>query len=76
MSGMFAPKRSKQDDSNLLAAIRELYSRLPETRTLEPCKLQHTLWLLRYTDDLAPEAEVAAAIEVARGDFDPEGAAV
>jgi hypothetical protein len=72
---MFAPKRSIQDDSNLLAAIRELYSRLPETRTLEPYELQGTLWLLGYTDDLAPEAEIAAAVEVARGDFDPEGAA-
>jgi hypothetical protein len=70
-----APQRSIQDDSNLLAEIRELYSRLPETRTLEPYELQGTLWLLRYTDGPAPEAEIAAAVEVARGDFDPEGAA-
>ena len=28
--------------------------------------------LLRYTDNLAPEAEIAAAVEAARGDFDPE----
>jgi hypothetical protein len=74
-SRMFAPNRSIQDDSNLLAAIRELYSRLPESRYLEPYELQSTLWLLRYTDDLAPEAEIAAAVEVARGDFDPEGEA-
>jgi hypothetical protein len=72
---MIAPQRSIQDDSNLLALIRELYSRLPETRTLEPYELQGTLWLLRYTGDLAPEAEIAAAVEVARTDFDPEGAA-
>jgi hypothetical protein len=72
---MFAPQRSIQDESNLLAAVRELYSRLPETRYLEPYELQGTLSLLRYTDDLAPETEIAAAIEVARTDFDPEGAA-
>jgi hypothetical protein len=72
---MTAPQRSIQDDPNLLAAIRELYSRLPETRCLEPYELQGTLWLLHYTDDLAPVAELAAAVEVARSDFDPEGAA-
>ena len=70
-----APERSIQDDPNLLAAIRELYSRLPEARTLEPYELQGTLWLLHYTNDLAPEAEITAAMEVAHGDFDPEGAA-
>ena len=75
MSRMFAPNRSTQDDLNLLASIRELYSRLPETRYLEPYELQSPLWLLRYTDDLAPEVEIAAAVEVARGDFDPEGEA-
>jgi hypothetical protein len=72
---MLAPKIRIQDDSNLLAAIRELYSRLPETRYLEVYELQSLLWSLGYTDDLAPEAEAAAAIEVARGDFDPEGEA-
>jgi hypothetical protein len=55
-------------EPNLLASVRELYSRLPEARTLEPCKLQGTLWLLHYTNDLAPEAEIASAMEVARGD--------
>lgn len=69
------PQRSIHGDLDLLAAIRELYSRHPETRTLEPYELQGTLWLLRYTDDLAPVAELAAAVEVARTDFDPEGAA-
>jgi hypothetical protein len=72
---MIAPQRSIQDDPNLLAAIRELYSRLPETRCLEPYELQGTLWLLRYTDGLAPVAELAAAVEVARSDFDPEAGA-
>jgi hypothetical protein len=28
-----------------------------------------------YTNELAPEAEIAAAVEVARGDYNPEGAA-
>ena len=49
--------------------------RLPEARTLEPYELQGTLWLLHYTTELAREAEIAAAVEVARGDYDPEGAA-
>jgi hypothetical protein len=67
-----APPRIIRDDPNLLPAIRELYSRIPETRTLEPYELQGTLWLLRYTDNPAPEADIAAAVEVARSDFDPE----
>jgi hypothetical protein len=70
-----APQRIIQNEPNLLATIRELYSRLPEARTLEPYELQGTLWLLHYTNDLAPEGEIAAAVEVARGDYDPEGAA-
>jgi hypothetical protein len=60
----------------LLAAVRELFSRLPETRCLEPWELQHILYSLGYTDDLAHEAEIAAAIDVARTDWTPdEGAA-
>jgi hypothetical protein len=55
-------------EPNLLASVRELYSRLPEARTLEPDELQGTLWLLDYTNELAPEAEIAAAVEVTRGD--------
>jgi hypothetical protein len=62
-------------DSDLLASVRELYSRRPESRFLEAWELQSVLFLLSYTDGLAPEAEIAAAMEVARGDFDPEGAA-
>jgi hypothetical protein len=76
LSMSLTPQRSIQDDSNLLAAIRELYSRLPEMRGLEPWELQHVLFSLGYTNDLAPEVEIAAAIEVARTDLDPdEGAA-
>jgi hypothetical protein len=62
-------------EPNLLASVRELYSRLPETRTLKPNELQGMLWLLHYTNELAPEAGIAAAVEVARGDWDPEGVA-
>jgi len=70
------PQRSIPDEPHLLAAVRDLYSRLPEMRDLEAWELQHVLWSLGFTDDLAPEAEIAAAIEVARTDFDPdEGAA-
>jgi len=53
----------------LLPAVRELYSRLPETYVLEPWELVHLLFTLGYTDDLADEAEVAAVVEVARADW-------
>ena len=70
------PIRIITDEPDLLASIREVYSRLPETRYLEPWELQHVLFSLGYTDDLAEEAEIAAAIEIARADWTPdEGAA-
>jgi hypothetical protein len=62
-------------EPDILASVRELYSRRPESRFLEAWELQSLLFLLNYTDGLAPEAEIAAAMEVARGDLDPEGAA-
>ncbi len=62
-------------EPDLLALVRDLFSRLPETRFREAWELQHILFSLGYCDGLAPEAEIAAAVEVARGDFDPEGAA-
>ena len=62
-------------EPNLLALVRDLYSRLPETRFREAWELQHLLFSLGYSDGLVPEAEIATAMEVARGDFDPEGAA-
>ena len=63
-------------EPNLLALVRELYSRRPETRFLEAWELQHLLFSLGYTDGLADEAEITAAIEVARTDWTPdEGAA-
>ncbi len=53
----------------LLPAVRGLYSRLPETYLLEPWELAHVLFSLGYTDDLADEAQIAAAVEVARTDW-------
>jgi hypothetical protein len=69
---MLAPMLIVHNPPCLLAAVRELYSRLPETRYLEPWELQHILSSLRYTEDRADEAEIAAAIKVASTNFDPE----
>jgi len=56
--------------------LRDLYPKHPEARYREPYELQSLLWSLGYTDELLGEAEIAAAIEVARTDYDPdEGAA-
>jgi hypothetical protein len=55
--------------AELLLAIRNLYSRHPEYFHHEPWELQHVLFSLRYVDDLAGEVEIAAAVEVARGDY-------
>ena len=73
---MLAPTLIVHDPHCLLASTRELYSRLPETRYLEPWELQHVLFSLGYTDGLADEGKIAAAISVARTDWMPdEGAA-
>ena len=70
------PKQMVPDSPNLLALVRELYSRHPEYRHHEAWELAHVLWSLGYLDDLPNEAELSAAIEVARTDLDPdEGAA-
>jgi hypothetical protein len=53
----------------LLPAIRDVYSRLPETYILEPWEQQHVLLSLGYVDDLADEAEIAVAVEVACQDW-------
>jgi hypothetical protein len=45
-------------DEDVLPGIRQLFSRLPETRSLEPYELQSLLWSLGYTEDLAPEAAI------------------
>jgi hypothetical protein len=57
------------NSAQLLPAVRDLYSRLPEMYGLEPWELQSALYLLGYTEDLAGEAEIAAAVEVARMDW-------
>ena len=63
-------------EPNLLASVRELYRRRPETRFREAWELQHLLFSLGYSDGLVPEAEIVAAVEVARSDWMPdEGAA-
>ena len=55
--------------AQLLPALRDLYSRLPEMYYRQPWELQHVLFSLGYTDDLADEAEIVAAVEVARSDW-------
>jgi hypothetical protein len=55
--------------AQLLPTIRKLYSRRPEYLAHEAWELVHVLYSLIYTDDLAGEAEIAAAVEVARGDY-------
>ena len=54
------------NSAQLLPALRNLYSRLPEMYFREPWELQHVLFLLGYTDDLADEAQIAWSVEVAR----------
>jgi hypothetical protein len=63
-------------EPDLLALVRELYSHRPEAYFLEPWELQSLLYLLNFTDGLIPEADIAAAVQVARTDWMPgEGAA-
>jgi hypothetical protein len=62
------------DEPNLLGLVRELYSHRPEAHFLEAWELQSLLFLLGYTEGLAPEAEIAAAMEVARTDWMPDEA--
>jgi hypothetical protein len=69
------PQRIVQNESTqavMLAMVREVYSRRPETRSLESWEMQHVLFSLGYTDDLAEEAEISAAVELARTDWTPE----
>jgi hypothetical protein len=55
--------------AQLLPAIRDLYSRLPEMRCLQAWELRILLWSLGYTNELEDEDEIAAAAEVARTDW-------
>jgi hypothetical protein len=52
--------------SELLPAVRDLYSRHPEYRRRLPWELQLVLCSRGSTEDLADEHEIAAAAEVAR----------
>ncbi len=72
MAPVYDTSPNPRDTENVLAMLRELYSRRPEARDLEPYELQSLLWSLNYTDKLLDEAEIAAAIEVARTDSDPD----
>jgi hypothetical protein len=53
----------------LVAALCDLYRRRPETRHLQAWELPWMLFALHYSDELEDEAEIAAAVEVARGDY-------
>jgi hypothetical protein len=55
--------------AQLLPLLRDLYSRLPEMRTLEPWEMQSALFVLGYTNELESEAEIATAIAAARTDW-------
>jgi hypothetical protein len=55
--------------AQLLPIIRDLYSRHPEYRHLEPWELAQVLWSLNYTNDLESEGEIGAAVEVACQDY-------
>ena len=55
--------------AELLPGVRDLYSRMPETYHLQPWELQSLLWSLVYTYELEAEGEIAAAVEVAQGDW-------
>ena len=57
------------NSTHLLPAIRDLFSRRPEYFHHEPWELAHVLFSLGYVEDLAVEAEIAVAVEVARGDY-------
>lgn len=53
---------------NVLLIVRDLYLRMLEAFCFEPYELSSLMWSLGYTDDLAGEAAIAAAVEVARED--------
>jgi hypothetical protein len=53
----------------LLPLVRELFSRHPEYRYHAAWELQWLLFALNCSDELEDEAEIAAAVEVARTDY-------
>jgi hypothetical protein len=70
-----APQIILLDELDVPALVREIYSRFPEIRYREPYELRCLLWCLSHSEDLIPEGEIAAAIGVARSDFDPDESA-
>jgi hypothetical protein len=70
MPRLYPANPNPHDSWDVLPMVRDLYSRRPETQDLEPWELQQILWSLGYSDELLDEAEIAAAVEVARTHFD------
>jgi hypothetical protein len=71
MHRLYPVNPNPRDSQDVLSMLREVHSR-PERQDLEPWDPQTLLWSLNYTDDLLPEGEIAAAVEVARTHFDPD----
>ena len=53
----------------LVAALRDLYRRRPETRHLQAWELQWMLYALNYSDELEDEDAIADAVAVAWPQF-------
>ena len=53
----------------ILPLLRDLYSKHPEMRYLEPWELQSALFVLGYVGELLDEWEIGAAAETARTDW-------
>jgi hypothetical protein len=53
----------------LVAALRDLYRRRPETRHLQAWELPWMLYALSYTDELEDEDAIADAVAVAWPQF-------
>ena len=70
MHRLYPANLNPRASRDMLSMIRDLYSRRPETQELEPWELQTMLWSSNYTDELLPEDEIVAAVEVARTHFD------
>jgi hypothetical protein len=60
------------DSRDILPMVRDLYSKHAEYCHHEAWELAHVLFSLGYTDELLDEAEIVAAIELARTDYDPD----
>jgi hypothetical protein len=72
MHRLYPANPNPRDSWDVLPMVRDLYRRQPETQDLEPWELQTLLWSSNYTDELLPEDEIVAAVEVVRTYFDPD----